>query len=162
MKYFITAVLAGLLFFGTAQAADTGLWYDPERSGEGINIITRDKTLVIFFYTYRDTEHPIPPTVSPAPPVVPFVAPNSSVWYYGQAENFDGELATGFLYGAEAFDYPFSVEFDVGAVEKVGIFELVRDGEGWLLEVTYQYNHIVPWHVSLYDVHSFPVPLITK
>jgi hypothetical protein len=162
MKKYWYTLLASLFLFGTAQAADTGVWYNPDRSGEGINLITRNQTLVLFFYTYRDELHAVPPSVSPAPPAIPQEAPNTTTWYIGQAENWDGESATGYLYAAEAFNYPFAVEFDVGATEAVGKFELVKDGEGWLLEVKYHLNYLVPWHVSLYDVHSFPVPLITK
>jgi len=162
MKYFVTALLTSLLFFNTARAADTGVWFNPDRNGEGINIITNDDTLVFFFYTYRDSIHSVPPVVSPAPPDVPQVGPNLPVWYIGQADNFDGESAEGILYAAEAFDFPFVVEFELGTVNEVATFELVRDGEGWLLEVKYRWNYLVPWYVSLYNVHSFTAPLITK
>jgi hypothetical protein len=162
MKNWFIALLASLLFVGTAQAADTGLWHNPARNGEGINLITRDSTLVLFFYTYRDNVTSIPPSVSPAPPFVEPVGQNSTVWYIGQADNFNGESASGVLYGAEAEDYPNASQNEVGEVEEVGTFYLLRDGDGWILEIDYSWNYLVPWFVSLYDVHEFPTALITK
>jgi len=162
MKNWIFAILASVLFLGTAHAADTGLWYDPERDGEGINVITRNSTLVFFFYTYRDNVHLIPPSVSPDPPSLVPEEPNTPIWYMGQAEDYDGKIANGTLYTGEALDYPNAVETSLASVEEVGTFTLFRDGDGWILEINYSWNYLVPWFVSLYDVHNFPVALITK
>lgn len=162
MKNWFIATLLSLLFAGTVQAADTGLWFNPARAGEGINIITRDTTLVVFFYSYRDNTYSIPPSVSPAPPFVEPVGQNSSVWYFGQANNYNGESASGVFYGAEAFDYPDAFQNEVGSVEQIGTFYLLRDGDGWILEIEYSWNYLVPWFVSVYDVHEFPLALITK
>ena len=161
MKKYWYALFATLFLTGAAQA-DTGLWYNPERTGEGINLISQDKTLVVFFYTYRDLVTVIPPVVSPALPVQPSVCPNTTAWYIGQADNFDGETASGVLYGAEGIDYPRTVESYAGLIEEVGTFTLLRDGDGWILEIEESANSLVPWHASLYDSHDFPVPLLTK
>lgn len=161
MKYWFT-VLASLFLLGTAQAADTGVWYNPARNGDGINLITRDSTLVVYYYTYRDDVQVIPPSVSPEPPIVDPIAPNSAVWYLGLAHDYDGESATGILYIGEAFSYPLVSNNAVGEAQEVGRFTILRDGEGWTLEVDYSWNYLVPWYVSLYDTHEFPVALITK
>lgn len=160
MKHLIT-LLATLLLFGTVQAADNGLWYNPERNGEGLNLTTRDSTCVLFFYTYVDNSDLVPPSVSPPPPAVKLKHQNSAVWYYGQGADYNGETCTGNFYFAEAFDYPEAIEGEVGHVDIVGTFALVRDGDGWLLDISYKVNFSVPWYVSFYDLHDFPVPLIT-
>jgi hypothetical protein len=143
------------------MAADNGLWFNPERDGEGINLITKEDVAVVFFFTYVDQPQPIPPTVSPAPPVVELVNSNSSTWYIGQAGNYDGDSASGKLYAASGLDYPLSVADSVGFTEQVGSFTLVRLDDGWLLDVTWTWNTLVPWYVSLYDLHEFPTPLLT-
>jgi len=163
MKSFcMSAVLAGLLAFGTAQADSTGVWHNPDRNGEGISLIDRGETLVVYFYTYRDVSHPIPPTVSSEPPVVEPAQPNTSAWYLGVAEDFDGESASGIFYATEAFNYPDADDGAVASVEEVGRFTLVRDGDGWILEIDYSYNYLIPWHATVYGIHEFPTAIITK
>jgi len=162
MKNLLIILLTSLLLLGTAQAADTGVWFNPERSGDGINLITRDETLVVYFYTYRDNVTILPPSVSPEPPTVDPIAPNSAAWYLGLANDYDGESATGILYVGQAINYPFVTGTVVANAYEVGTFEIVRNGEGWTLDISYSWNYLIPWYVSFYGVHDFPVPLITK
>lgn len=162
MKNWFIATLASIFLIGTAYAADTGVWYNPERNGDGINLITKDATVVLYYYTYRDDVKLIPPSVSPEPPVVDPIAPNTATWYLGLAHDYDGESASGILYIGEAYSYPEVFDNAVGEAAEVGTFTLLRDGEGWTLKVKYSWNYLVPWYVSLYDVHEFPKALITK
>ena len=161
MKY-ISAILASLFLFSAAYAADTGVWYTPARNGEGINVITRGPTQLVYFYTYRDdTVLNIPPTVSPAPPELEQVGKNLPAWYLGIAQNFDGQSSSGEVYAAEAYNFPFAIDGSVAAGEQVGTFELVRSGEGWILNIEYSLNYIIPGYVSFYGVHEFSTPLVT-
>ena len=72
-------VLFVLLMIGLCRAAvaDTGMFYNPERDGEGI-IVTIEKDVLAFaFFTYFDPNavNVRPPVVSPAPPDVDIVLP---------------------------------------------------------------------------------------
>ena len=57
--------------------ADTGMFYNPERNGEGI-IVTIEKDVLAFaFFTHFDPNaaNDMPPVVSPAPPEVEIILP---------------------------------------------------------------------------------------
>jgi hypothetical protein len=151
-----------LLVLGSpAQAADNGLWYNASRSGEGINLITRDNTAVVFFYTYSDVITEVPPVVSPAPPEVDPMPANLPIWFYGQADDYDGDSATGTLYVGEAFEYPASFENEVGVVDAIGTFTLTRQDDGWVMDVSYLVNDSIPWYASIYSTFTFETPLLT-
>ena len=53
MAAFIMVIMA---FTGVAHAQDSGLYYNPERDGEGINLIRNKDTVVFYFYTYEPNE----------------------------------------------------------------------------------------------------------
>lgn len=163
MKYFITLCAACLLFVSTALfTAESGIFYNPDRDGEGITFFADGEQAVLFFYTYCDDNYVIPPPVSPAPPPIDELeCANQPVWFVGQASNFDGESASGQLFLSEAVEYPFAVEDRVGLIEVVGNFVLERNGAGWELTVEFVYNPFLPKEASLYAVpFNFSSPLL--
>jgi hypothetical protein len=110
MKAFIISIIISItaLFASTAQAAESGIFYDPTRDGEGVTVFIDESQFVGFFYTYRDEDHGTPPSVSPAPPFVPTCCFNEPNWFVLQADNFDGEVGSGVVYMGEAIEYPGS------------------------------------------------------
>ena len=143
-----------------AMAADNGVWFNSERNGEGINLITRDEVALIYFFTYVDNTDTIPPSGSPVPPEVPLINKNSTTWYLAVGFDYNGEQATGDIYVAQARNYPIAIDGALADAEKVGTFTLLRLDDGWLLDVNYAWNYIIPWYVSLYDIHEFPTPFV--
>ena len=73
MKY----ILALLLALATTVQAQTGMFYNPERDGEGIIVTIVGDTLGFALFTYFDANavNEVPPVVSPAPPDVELVFP---------------------------------------------------------------------------------------
>jgi hypothetical protein len=51
MKKYILALIL-ICFTGSVFAQDSGLFYDPERNGEGLYVLERDGILQIGFFTY--------------------------------------------------------------------------------------------------------------
>jgi hypothetical protein len=97
MKSFLNSVLLGIIAFififaiyivtmGNARA-DTGFFYNPDRSGEGIIVTTDEdrKMLAFALFTYWDAVISIPPVVSPMPP------PVATVWTSCSTYSFDGQ-----------------------------------------------------------------------
>lgn len=98
MKSFLNSVLLGIIAFififtlylvttGNARA-DTGFFYNPDRSGEGIIVTTDEKRKLLAFalFTYWDAVISKPPVVSPAPP------PSPTVWTSCPTYSFDGQI----------------------------------------------------------------------
>lgn len=162
MKYLYSILLILSTFLcSTAFGNSAGVYYNPDRSGEGISVTTSGDTLVLFFYTYRDEVTSIPPSISPAPPDVAPQFDNSSTWYIAQSTNYDGNVATGPIYLSEAASYPDVVSGGLNALEQVGTFTANYDGSGWTLTVDYEVNLVLPWFSSLYYTeYDFSVGLI--
>ena len=90
VKGFVVGALVGvlvvlaMLWASSAKAQDSGVFYNVDRSGEGIFVTVNRKknTLAFAFFTYWDVkpvEIVIPPVVSPAPPPIPGV-PTPTLW----------------------------------------------------------------------------------
>ena len=80
MKRFpvLTILFAVLMTsFCHVAAAGTGMYYNPERDGEGIIVTIEGDVLAFAFFTYFDPNaaNEVPPVVSPAPPEVDIVLP---------------------------------------------------------------------------------------
>lgn len=139
MKTFFL-VIALLCFSLSAVAADSGLYYNTSRSGEGLSL-HRDGDLVAgFFFTYGgDCEEvvvPITPYVSPA--VILSDPLNGQRWFMISGDLLvDDTYAVGLLYQTGGVNYPLGLSPNgVGAAVVVGEYLLERSGDGWSLTVT--------------------------
>ena len=74
MRFLFTIILVGL---ATVANAQTGMFYNPDRSGEGIIVTLEGDTLAFAFFTHFDPDaaNRVLPTVSPAPPAENIVLP---------------------------------------------------------------------------------------
>lgn len=117
----------------TAQAGDSGQYFDPERNGEGI-ILQRSGDLVVTFlftYGFEICGLPIPPIPSPEPPILPDgCEPIGQRWFFG-ADEIVGNVVSGILFVTEGTTAPDTVGEEI----PVGAYTMVREGDGWLFAV---------------------------
>jgi len=157
--FFTTAFL---LISAPLMAAESGIFFDPDRNGEGATIFVDDNQAVLFFYTYCDESYDIPPAVSPLPPLVELDCANEPLWFLAQSSNFDGETGDGSIFMGEAINYPnASSESTVAAIDTVGTFTLIRSGDGFEMTVDWVQNPFLPQGVNLYNsTFFFTSPLL--
>lgn len=158
----ISLVLMASLLVSPVVANEAGVFYNPTRNGEGATIFVRGKEFIGFIYTYQDGWDELRPVVSPSPGFrVENKCLNCTTWYIAQSVNYDGNIASGELFGSEGIDYPLAYSDVVGATEQVGTFVAIRAGNGWNISVTYTVNPLVDVGASLYSVDFlFRVPLL--
>jgi hypothetical protein len=166
MKFFISILTCFLFLSSTpVMSAESGIFFDPARDGEGVTVFVDHNNFTLFFYTYRDSVYNIPPTVGPKAPTpdVDAICKDEPTWYIAQASNFDGTTATGTVYFGQSFGYPeVVVEGTVADVVAVGTFSATRSGSGWDLIVDWESNDRIPWYAMVYrSVYTFTTPLLS-
>lgn len=115
----------------SAIAQDSGAYYDPERSGEGLFLQTDVNVVAFGLFTFWDNGIDIPPVFSPPPPPNPLeIFSNFPMWYVGSGE-WGKKDATGDLYAVIAYDYPTTIDYKLGETIKVGTFRLLPAGSGY-------------------------------
>lgn len=161
MKHLVLTIILAL-FSSTLFAAEAGVFYNPDRDGEGATVFTDGSSLALFFYTYRDEVVIRPPEVSPSYPLPgpELVCVNEPIWYLLQADDYDGQSASGNAYTGIAFSYPYPVGKNLSDVQQIGTFFLNRDQDGFDLMIDWVENDVVSPYVSLYDsVYQLWTPL---
>jgi len=141
MKCKLLLLLALVSFNVSAQDwPDSGLWFDPARDGEGLNITVHKGSIVAFVYTYGEYDcNPYePPVVSPS--VKGSDCDNfGQRWFFISGDKMvDGE-AQGFLYLTQGVNFPHGIQNPadpfqqiVGEPYAVGIYILRRTkNDGW-------------------------------
>jgi hypothetical protein len=125
-----------LFLLSTVALAESGAYYNPDRSGEGIFLtIDKDNRLAFAMFTYWDGKNAVRPTVSPEPPYDPAVlCKQCPIWYNGQGLYLD-EVALGSLYLSLPIDYPNVVNGHLNEVIKVGEWLIVPNKSGFDLVV---------------------------
>lgn len=121
----------------TAQAGDSGTYFDTERNGEGIVVQRNGDLIVTFLFTYGQVlcGLPIRPQVSPEPPEpVSDCQPQGQRWFLA-ADEIVGNVVSGLLLQTEAVNFPVGRSGVVGIEVVVGAYTLVRDGDGWLMSI---------------------------
>jgi hypothetical protein len=132
------ALLLTLLMVAGSVMADSGLYYDPGRNGEGLSLHTNGDTVVGFLFTYggEDSEvsMPIPPYVSPQFPLEEPL--NGQRWFLLSPGTLVGDCADGELYIGGGVNYPVPlVPNGIGDVRLVALYTLCKLGDGWQLLV---------------------------
>lgn len=116
-------VLAVLLSLATPLFAQSGIFYDPDRDGEGA-LVMRDKTYVAaYVFTYDDG--------------------GDQVWYFFADEwNDQKNESTGFIYRAQSVNWPMGEPqpdnpfgMEVGEAVVVGIYILEPSKTGYRMVV---------------------------
>lgn len=150
MRNLLLAVL--LILSAPLYAAEAGIYYNPEREGEGATVFVDGDQFVMFFYTYTDDISTRPPTVSPyyPPPYVSNQCINNPIWFLAQGE-IASDGAYGDFYVGVPDSYPLVTDRSLGAIEKVGTFHAVRDGEGFDLTIFHTDNSQMPDYLSMYS-----------
>lgn len=143
--------------------AQSGLYFNPDRNGEGITLTTDGDLYVTYFFTYGgyqcDTIRE--PTVSPSLPPEEPCDLNGQRWFFGaDLYKKDKDLVEGTFYmttgvdypeGALSNDNPFGV--DVGQAIPVGNYALRARGEGYQLRVfQLDENAVLPDDDYLFEV----------
>lgn len=104
MKRLINALLILWLgLFSLNAFPQTGVYYNPDRDGEGIVAFTDDERIVFYVYTYGAE---LCATERVEPLVIQEVCTNNGQrWFFG-ADPWNGRAATGFLFATEGVEYP--------------------------------------------------------
>lgn len=131
MKYLLTVILA-LIISTPLMAQDTGLFYDPERDGEGIIMLKRDNMIQFNFFSYIERcRHRYFD-------VEAFIQDKSynwcrkqQIWYVtGQVPIVEGQ-AVGALYTANPYDDDDAVDTTLADVVDIGLFILTKTATGF-------------------------------
>ncbi len=145
MKLFI-AVLAGLLLSTAVFAQNvSGIYYDTERDGEGVFVLHNEtqERVAWSLYTYNppfEVCETIDEVNIEGEPTevdefeVCFEGGNDTAWYVG-SDPYDGS-SYGFVYKAEAFEYPVAVDGQLASTEVVGFYILDKSETGMFLIIT--------------------------
>lgn len=159
----LVIVLIALLSALAAQnaSADTGLYFAQDRDGEGFSITEQGDNLAFLFFTYAKPpvdERPKPPTVSPRPPEPPLPADNTAMWVIGNTTLGFGD--EGFWVGDIRYAvYDEEGEGTIARFEKVGEFEVMRDGEfepfGYIIDLEWVENSVFGPTSPLYETNYF-------
>jgi len=163
MKIF---VLCALLFGATLQAADSGLYMDETRSGEGITLTRAGDIVQFFFFTYEPSTDCW--NFANLPEVTDWNehSCHEARWFLTGGDELIGDTVTGFLYATVGIDYPLGISDPddpfasvVGDDFVIGLYILRRQGDGWRLVVfpvgdaldiedplyttTFDFNHVL-------------------
>jgi len=167
MKTFLLSCLLFLTSFcavSTVAADDSGLFYDPDRQGEGI-VVTKFNDLVAFyFFTYGGLYCGEDTDVYPSPLPEWYVEGcdyNGQRWFLGVNE-MDGDTVTGDLYMTHGLFYPHGIVHNVGQETVVGHYLLIRMGSGWVLDVDRVGDALPSWDWifnSNYDFSNHLLPV---
>jgi len=123
MKYLLTLIL---LLFTVPAVAQTGIYYDMERNGEGITVFNwtnlhKEQVVTFYFYTYDED--------------------NNQRWFFA-SDAWSGKQSTGKLHITKGVKYPEGVPSDepfeedvviVGVPTEVGDYTLILGEEGGYL-----------------------------
>lgn len=126
-----------LLFTSTLLAGDSGLYFDPDRNGEGISIHRTNGVLTMFFYTYGALfcDGVIEPVVSPSLPGDDCDFRGQRWFYSSDPINEEDTIVSGTFYITSGFNYPEGLNSEVSILDEVGTYILVRSGSGFLMAV---------------------------
>lgn len=138
MKKLLFSLLLVVLA-GSAIAQDSGLYYNPARSGEGLSLHRSGDRVVGFIFTYGGVESETPASIPPwVSPQVPLEEPlNGQRWFLISGDTLiDDTYAEGILYSTGGINYPVKLHpNDIGAAVPVGEYVLSRYEDGWELLV---------------------------
>ena len=140
MKYFFLSLLL-LLIPTVAMSETTGLFYDSERSGEGIMVMRDERRIVTYFYTYGDSDcdKSYTPDVGPVLQEYYDCTQQGQRWFFG-VDNWNevDEEATGFLFMTAGYNYPEGIPkptnpfgVDIGEAIAVGVYIMRPAGDGY-------------------------------
>ncbi len=145
MKRFMNGILFAIVVFSLLWVAIAnaggGAYYDPDRNGEGIFVVTQDNQLAFGMFTFAEKNSVIEPTVSPQVPYRFTSCPEpekficGQMWYVGSGMTIDG-ITMGDLYMNQPINYPFAdLEGMLSDQVAVGVFFLQEMGDGYSLAV---------------------------
>jgi hypothetical protein len=112
-----------LICLSASAFAQSGVFMDKERNGEGITLFNwanlhQEQTVTFYFYTYGNQ--------------------NQQRWFFG-SDPWDGKTSTGILYITTGLNYPEGIPSDepfeedvviVGTPVPVGTYTLISDPDG--------------------------------
>lgn len=139
MKFRTLAVLAGLLIglIGTAQAQDSGIFVNLERTGEGISLHRDGDRVVAYLFTYGQEEMEVPFFLPPwNSPQEPLESPLNGQRWFLMSDVIEGDTLAGIIYQSGGINYPVKLHpNDVAYAVAVGHYELTRADGGWDLVI---------------------------
>ncbi len=147
MKYFklLLILLFAMVAAAPIYAADTGLFYDAERDGEGLLVMRDERLIVTYFFTYgaSSCDEDYKPDVGPLLPEFYDCGNQGQRWFF-TSDKWNGEdmEATGFIFMASGVDYPKGIPDVtnpfvqiVGEAIPVGVYILRPAGDGYQMLV---------------------------
>lgn len=146
LKFFLlsTLLLFSTTLFAQGNAPDSGVYFDPERSGEGISLHRSEDTVLFYFFTYgEEVCGPIEPVPSPVRGVNDGCDLNGQRWFFGFGDASDN-VVSGDLFLTDGIEYPFDDRGFIGEESVIGEFLLVKDGHGWVLVVSHVPGDLSP------------------
>lgn len=166
--FYAFALLAMLVFTSPVIAGDSGIYFNFDRSGEGITLVRHDDTLQFSFFSFKPWQG-CPGIDIPYYTLLTEENCHFSRWFISGADPIIGDNAvTGDLFIGLGFDYPDGIPdygnpfgVLVGDGFKVGTYTLQRFQGGWRLAVT-RYGAILdvddPLYTTIYEFTTFLYP----
>lgn len=163
MKYILAALLA--LMTLPAFAMDSGLYFNPERDGEGINLIRNGDKVVFYFYTYQPHERCWNVEV-PEGSLVTDDNCNEQRWFLSAGDKLQEDTIEGWLYIGLGTGYPKCLPNPedpflsvCGDAHIIGRYIMARNQNGWRMIVV-RVGEILDKEDPLFNqVFDFTTPL---
>jgi hypothetical protein len=152
-----------LACFSVSAFAQTGILYNPERTGEGILVHQNVFATSLYFFTYG-AEQCDPVDLAALAPE-PRCDLNGQRWYFASDKDDEGQVR-GLLYAASGVNYPEGIQSPddpfvqiLGKSYPVGEYRLRPLGEGWVLEVVHTSRSPLDEVDPLFGTYFFDVVL---
>lgn len=142
MKYLVALILMFVTASAFSEGPDSGLYFNPERDGEGINLIRNGDVIVFYFFTYEPASECWNISI-PDGGLVTEENCHEQRWFLSSGDIIeDDKVVEGWLYTAVGLGYPKCLvtpdnPFDsiCGEAHIVGRYIMSRFNDGWRMIV---------------------------
>ena len=161
-SFLLSVIIVALLFSMPLMAQDSGLYFNPERDGEGISLTRNGDTIQFMFWNYEPNENCYNIEI-PNGGLVNEENCHEQRYFMSSGDPLTGDnFVDGWLYNTVGLNYPQGITdpvnpfvMHVGEPHIVGLYTLERQNNGWRL-VVIQFGDVLNEDDPLYDsVYEF-------